>query len=223
MAIKSEALLTNPNQIMGQGDMQMIMSRLADMTALIQTQRAEIQVWREEMKALKREECSNMKSNLEDNNDNVKKIVKTVVNEEIRKITPMMNATVQDALNKDVHGKVLKADLHLKDAINKMAISKAVIENVSNSLARYLDMDLITYPNITLLKFYSSALTPAIHASFKDALTATLVPAFEKSSQNMFVQLSTTFNKGLKEYEGQLKSHVSKQLDPVVKELKGMN
>ena len=39
----------------------------------------------------------------------------------------------------------------------------------------------------------------------------------------MFVQLSTTFNKGLKEYEGQLKSHVSKQLDPVVKELKGMN
>ena len=66
-------------------------------------------------------------------------------------------------------------------------------------------------------------MTPAIHASFKDALTATLVPAFEKSSQNMFVQLSTTFNKGLKEYEGQLKSHVSKQLDPVVKELKGMN
>ena len=65
MAIKSEAILTNPNQIMSQGDMQMIMSRLADMTALIQTQRAEIQVWREEMKALKREECSNMKSNLE--------------------------------------------------------------------------------------------------------------------------------------------------------------
>ena len=36
----------------------------------------------------------------------------------------------------------------------------------------------------------------------------------------MFVQLSSTFNKGLKEYESQLKTHVNKQLDPVVKDLK---
>jgi len=111
-----------------------------------------------------------------------------------------MNASLQEAFNKDVHGKVLKADLQLKEAVQKMASSKAVVENVANSLA--------------------SALTPAIHASFKDALTATLVPAFEKSSQNMFVQLSSTFNKGLKEYESQLKTHVNKQLDPVVKDLK---
>ena len=170
------------------------------MTALIQTQRAEIQVWREEMKALKREETSNMKTNLEDNNDSLKKIIKTVVSEEMRKVGPMMNASMQDALNKDVHGKVLKADLQLKEAIQKMTMNKAVTESIANSLA--------------------SSLTPAIHSCFKDALTATLVPAFERSSQNMFVQLSTTFNKGLKEYEGQLKTHVSKQLDPVVKELK---
>ena len=36
----------------------------------------------------------------------------------------------------------------------------------------------------------------------------------------MFAQLSVTFNKGLKEYEGHLKTHVNKQVEPVVKELK---
>lgn len=182
--------------MMNPGDMQLIMSRLTDMASLIQTQRAEIQIWREEMKALKAEE----KQQVGENNDTLKKIIKSVVGEEMRKATPMMNASLQEALNKDVHGKVLKADLQLKEAVQKMASSKAVVENVANSLA--------------------SALTPAIHASFKDALTATLVPAFEKSSQNMFVQLSSTFNKGLKEYESQLKTHVNKQLDPVVKDLK---
>ena len=201
--IKEEPMLntsiSNPNNqmmMMNPGDMQLIMSRLTDMASLIQTQRAEIQIWREEMKALKAEE----KQQVGENNDTLKKIIKSVVGEEMRKATPMMNASLQEALNKDVHGKVLKADLQLKEAVQKMASSKAVVENVANSLA--------------------SALTPAIHASFKDALTATLVPAFEKSSQNMFVQLSSTFNKGLKEYESQLKTHVNKQLDPVVKDLK---
>ena len=199
LLIKEEPMLntiSNPNQMMNPGDMQLIMSRLTDMASLIQTQRAEIQIWREEMKALKAEE----KHQVDDNNDTLKKIIKSVVGEEMRKATPMMNASLQEALNKDVHGKVLKADLQLKEAVQKMASSKAVVENVANSLA--------------------SALTPAIHASFKDALTATLVPAFEKSAQNMFVQLSSTFNKGLKDYESQLKTHVNKQLDPLVKDLK---
>ena len=32
--------------------------------------------------------------------------------------------------------------------------------------------------------------------------------------------MSTTFNKGLKEYEGLLKTHVNKQIEPVVKDFK---
>ena len=36
----------------------------------------------------------------------------------------------------------------------------------------------------------------------------------------MFAQLSTAFNKGLKEYEGLLKTHVNKQIEPVVKDFK---
>ena len=32
--------------------------------------------------------------------------------------------------------------------------------------------------------------------------------------------MATTFNKGLKDYEGHLKSHVNKQLDPVVKDFR---
>ncbi len=42
--------------------MQVMMNRLADMTALIQTQRAEMQVWREEMRELRREEVGHFKS-----------------------------------------------------------------------------------------------------------------------------------------------------------------
>ena len=66
----------------------------------------------------------------------------------------------------------------------------------------------------------ATSLSPSLHASFKDALISTLVPAFERTIQTLFGQLSNTFNKGLKDYESQLKSHVNKQLDPVIRDLK---
>jgi hypothetical protein len=49
-------------------DMQMVMvmTKLADMTALIQTQRAEMQVYREEMRELRREDVGQLKSILDE-------------------------------------------------------------------------------------------------------------------------------------------------------------
>ena len=38
--------------------------------------------------------------------------------------------------------------------------------------------------------------------------------------QHLFAQLTMTFNKGVKDYEGQLRSNVDKQIAPVVKEFK---
>jgi hypothetical protein len=70
----------------------------------------------------------------------------------------------------------------------------------------------------------ATALTPAIHASFKDAFSSAIIPAFERAIQNLLTQMSLTMNKGLKDYEVQLRSHVTKQvtnqLEPITKELK---
>merc|ERR1712223_750676 len=200
-------------------ELQMVMARLADMTALIQTQRSEVQVWREEMRRLRREDIGNFKSVLDNSTseatgemkkttqvilNSIKTNVKNNISEEVRKATPMLvqaaNASLQEALHKEVNSKVLKSDLQIKEALQKLVTSKAVTENIANSIA--------------------ASLTPALHASFKDALNSSIVPAFEKSLQNLFAQLSTTFNKGLNDYQSQLKSHVNKQLDPVVKEFR---
>ena len=70
----------NPNEV------QMIMSRLADMTALIQTQRAEVQVWREEMRALRREDVGSFKSVLDDST--------TEATNEMKKTTQVGMATI---------------------------------------------------------------------------------------------------------------------------------
>ena len=199
--------------------MEMILTKLNDMTHMIQTQRSEMQVLKEEMRYLHREDLDKFRSLLEESNreavselkttssilvNGIKSNLKSSINEEIRKATPMLvqaaNQSIHEALAKEVHGKVLKSDLQLKDAIAKLASNRSVTEGIANNVA--------------------ASLTPSLHATFKDALISTLVPAFERSIQTLFAQLATTFNKGLKDYESQLRSHVNKQLEPVIKDLK---
>merc|ERR1712223_1245998 len=123
-------------------ELQMVMARLADMTALIQTQRSEVQVWREEMRRLRREDIGNFKSVLDNSTseatgelkkttqvilNSVKTNVKNNISEEVRKATPMLvqaaNVSLQEALNKEVHSKVLKSDLQIKEALQKLVTS----------------------------------------------------------------------------------------------------
>ena len=197
----------------------MILNKLNDMTHMIQTQRSEMQMLKEEMKHMHREDLTVFRSLLEESNreavgelkattgilvNSIKGNLKNSINEEIRKATPLLvqaaHQSIQEALAKEVHGKVLKSDLHLKEAVAKLASNRAVSEGIANNVA--------------------TSLTPSLHASFKDALISTLVPAFERTIQTLFGQLSNTFNKGLKDYESQLKSHVNKQLEPVIRDLK---
>ena len=56
------------------------------------------------------------------------------------------------------------------------------------------------------------AVQPVLQSAFKDMFITVLVPGFERSTQNLFTSVATTFNKGCKEYEGQLKQHVGKQV-----------
>ena len=80
--------------------------------------------------------------------------------QKVRKATPMLvqaaNASLQEALHKEVNSKVLKSDLQIKEALQKLVTSKAVTENIANSIA--------------------ASLTPALHASFKDASNSSIVP-----------------------------------------------
>ena len=84
------------------------------MTALIQTQRAEVQVWREEMRALRREDIGKFKSVLDDSTseattemkkttqvilNSIKTNVKNTISDEVRKSTAVLiqaaNASLQ--------------------------------------------------------------------------------------------------------------------------------
>jgi hypothetical protein len=60
--------------------------------------------------------------------------LKSALNQEMRKVTPQIaSATalgVQEQLSKDVHGKIVKADAQLKDAIQKLATNKIVAESI---------------------------------------------------------------------------------------------
>ena len=68
--------------------------------------------------------------------NSIKGNLKNSINEEIRKATPLLvqaaHQSIQEALSKEVHGKVLKSDLHLKDAIAKLASNRAVSEGIGN-------------------------------------------------------------------------------------------
>ena len=68
--------------------------------------------------------------------NSIKGNLKNSINEEIRKATPLLvqaaHQSIQEALAKEVHGKVLKSDLHLKDAIAKLASNRAVSEGIGN-------------------------------------------------------------------------------------------
>ena len=203
----------------GNNQMDIILNKLNDMTHMIQTQRSEIAMLKQEMKHMHKEDLNLFRSMLEESNreaqnelkastgmlvNGIKGNLKSSINEEIRKATPLLvqaaHQSIQEALAKEVHGKVLKSDLHLKEAVAKLASNRSVSEGIANNVA--------------------TSLSPSLHASFKDALISTLVPAFERTIQTLFGQLSNTFNKGLKDYESQLKNHVHKQLDPLVRDLK---
>ncbi len=199
--------------------LQMVMGRLADMTALIQTQRAEMQVWREEMRELRREDVDHFKNILDESNseaannarrDNkalmtgINTSLKSSVSAELRKMAPQISEAtaraIQQAIGQEVQNKVLKSDDKLRDAVQKMVNSRATTDAIAASIAQ--------------------SLAPSLHSVFKEAFANSIVPAFDKGLQNLFAQVAMTMNKGLKDYEGQLKQHVNKQLSHELKDLK---
>ena len=108
------------------------------------------------------------------------------------------SASVSQALERDLHARVGKSEAQLRDAISKSVQSKSVADAIGQAVA--------------------ASLQASMQSGFRDALNNTLIPAFERAVQNMFVQLSTTFARGVKEHE----TLVKKTADPLLKELRAL-
>jgi enhancer of mRNA-decapping protein 4 len=85
----------------------------------------------------------------------------------------------------------LNSDMVLQDKISKMINSKAVAETLSFSVA--------------------NAITPILEKCYRDMITSTLVPSWEKVCGNMFHQINETFTQGTKEYTASVENYMERQ------------
>ncbi|XP_040563516.1 enhancer of mRNA-decapping protein 4 homolog [Lepeophtheirus salmonis] len=79
-----------------------------------------------------------------------------------------------------------------KEALSKMVNSKPFLETLSSSL--------------------SESLQPTIQNNFKETFVNLVVPSFERSCQNLLSQISSTFNKGLRDYESTVRNHLKESV-----------
>nr|XP_039255621.1 enhancer of mRNA-decapping protein 4-like isoform X1 [Styela clava] len=104
---------------------------------------------------------------------------------------------LKDQLHSSFAQKLTATDSVLKDSLGKLVRSKETVEAIGNSTGR--------------------AIQSQVHSAFRDSFTQIVVPMMEKSCNNMFVQLSTVFQKGMDEVvlklEKQIQSRVKVDLD----------
>lgn len=207
--------------------MERMMKKLNDMASLIQTQRAEMQVLREEVRALHSNDLKQVEGIIKNTSKNqslqiaesskrdtkallsglsqtIHNSMGTHLEREVKSLAPaiaqLTAETVHQNLTREVKNRLTKADDSLREAIMKMAQSKSAMDSMAQALA--------------------ATIQPSLQSAFRDMFSNILVPAFEKSTQTLFTSLNGSFNKGCREYEAQLKQHVGRQLDPVSKEIR---
>eukprot|EP00096_Caligus_rogercresseyi_P006930 TRINITY_DN23_c0_g2_i1.p1 TRINITY_DN23_c0_g2~~TRINITY_DN23_c0_g2_i1.p1 ORF type:complete len:1060 (-),score=377.18 TRINITY_DN23_c0_g2_i1:160-3339(-) len=79
-----------------------------------------------------------------------------------------------------------------RDALSKVVHSKQFLDSLSTSLTDFL--------------------APVMTESFKEVFMSVVVSAFERAIQSLFTQISTTFNKGLKDYESLVRAHLKESI-----------
>ncbi|XP_008200206.1 enhancer of mRNA-decapping protein 4 isoform X2 [Tribolium castaneum] len=85
----------------------------------------------------------------------------------------------------------LNSDMVLQDKISKIINSKALAESLSLSVA--------------------NVITPILEKCYRDMITSTLVPSWEKVCGNMFHQINETFTQGTKEYTASVEHYMERQ------------
>lgn len=125
-------------------------------------------------------------------------VISKVITIEIqRQIMPMLAAKIdglQQQIQMDVANKLAAFDMMLKENIAHVCKSKNIIDAFGKSV---------------LIGVQGS-----LQNAFVESMSSTLIPAYEKSSQNMFKQLHEAFSVGIKEFMEQFDNYLS-QLQPM--------
>ena len=219
--IKSEPAEA-PNSATSTAELGVLLHKMDELSRLVASQRSEIQVLRKEImegrrsdrqkvEQLVRQAGQSTNSAIKQERKNVGDAVaaslgRTVsakveagVASEMKRVAPAIvqsaMASVAHAIERDLQARVGKVDAQMRDAVARCMQSKALADSIAAAVG--------------------AGLQASMQSAFRDALTGTLIPAFERAVQNMFVQLSTTFTRGMKEHEALIK----RSAEPVVREL----
>ncbi|GJQ69671.1 putative enhancer of mRNA-decapping protein, partial [Trypoxylus dichotomus] len=118
-----------------------------------------------------------------------------IISREIKTtILPPVMATFDTLLHQlDIHysQKINTIDQLLKSNISKLVNSKAVTESLSMSII--------------------SVIKPSLEECYKDMISTTLIPSWEKVCNSMFLQIHNTFTQGTKEYTSSVESYMDRQ------------
>ncbi|KAL4234140.1 enhancer of mRNA decapping 4 [Mactra antiquata] len=133
---------------------------------------------------------------------------KTVRSTIIPSLTKVLEP-VKDQIHHEMAQKLTATDSLLKDNISKMVRSRQTVESIGVAAG--------------------NAIQSPIQAAYREAFTNFVIPSFERTTQNMYQQVTDTFQKGTKEYTRQLESHLDsirqrhiESRDPIVSELRNL-
>ncbi|XP_078482620.1 LOW QUALITY PROTEIN: enhancer of mRNA-decapping protein 4-like [Ciona intestinalis] len=125
------------------------------------------------------------------------KIDRIIKSEVKRTIMPGMNQTLESVkgdLTNIVSQKLTATDAILRENIPKVLRSKDIVDHIGTSTAK--------------------AIHSQVQASLPEIFFTTLIPAFERSCQNMFQQLSTTYHRGMEETLLKLEKQMTVRVKP---------
>ncbi|CAG8463697.1 9996_t:CDS:2 [Diversispora eburnea] len=120
---------------------------------------------------------------------NTSKLLETTIRNEIQNsVLPTLSKMVTNAVDKHAHRGMV-------DAVNKSiptAIEKSVADNVQRVLAKTPVIE-------SIAKGVSRAIRPVIEETFRENFTNVLIPSYQKATNAMFEQITTTFEAGMQD------------------------
>ncbi|CAG8667460.1 16269_t:CDS:2, partial [Dentiscutata heterogama] len=120
---------------------------------------------------------------------NTTKLLESTIRNEVQtSVLPTLSKMVTNAVDKHAHKGMV-------DAVNKnipAAIEKSVADNVQRVLAKTPVIE-------SIAKGVSKAIRPVIEETFRENFTTVLIPSYQKATNAMFEQITTTFEAGLQD------------------------
>ncbi|RIA94484.1 hypothetical protein C1645_873429 [Glomus cerebriforme] len=120
---------------------------------------------------------------------NTSKLLESTIRSEVQNsVLPTLSKMVTNAVDKHAHRGMI-------DAVNKnipAAIDKAVSDNVPRVLSKTPVIE-------SIAKGVSKSIRPVIEETFRENFTSVLIPSYQKATNAMFEQITTTFEAGLQD------------------------